>query len=56
MNGRIPMGSSTMIPMKKIPIGTNPMNQTINVGNFIHDKILQKSFVVPLNQRSPHGF
>ena len=32
MNVRIPIGSSTKIPMGKIPIGIIPMNQMSNVG------------------------
>jgi hypothetical protein len=31
---RIPIGSSTKIAMGKIPIGTNPMNQTTSKGKF----------------------
>ena len=32
VNVRIPIGSSTKIPMGKFPIGTIPMNQMSNVG------------------------
>ena len=41
MNVRFPTGSSTNDSLGKIPIGSNPTNQTIKIENF------------PLNQRSP---
>ncbi|EMS60082.1 hypothetical protein TRIUR3_16642 [Triticum urartu] len=48
------MGSSTKNSFRKILIGFNPMNQTINIGKIPKDSNPSKSYANPFNQRSPH--